>query len=95
MQTNQPNMKTVELLPNDRVAVFNGESIVKGRVKEVMANGRVMVTMSKDDTGSIFLREQIYPLYRKVGGLPVPHDYLYNSDGTANFTKTNPLDEAI
>jgi hypothetical protein len=60
------HIKEVELLEDDRVAVIIDGQIVKVRVAEIMNQGRVRVTRSQGDAGSVFLRAQIYPLYRYV-----------------------------
>lgn len=59
-------IKEVELLEDDRVAVIIDGQIVKVRVAEIMNQGRVRVTRSQGDEGTVFLRAQIYPLYRYI-----------------------------
>ena len=62
-------IKEVELMVNDRVLIFDTEqmTMVKVRVADVLMNGdRVRVTRHADDKGTVFHREQVYPLYRYV-----------------------------
>lgn len=56
----------MDILKDDRVAVIVEGKIVQARVAEPMAMGRFRLTFRKGDEGTVFLREQIFPLYRYV-----------------------------
>lgn len=74
----------MKLLKDDRVAVIVDGKIVKARVAEPMAMDRYRLTFNKTDAGSVFLREQIFPLYRYIPAmtdagpmmLPMPLDFV-------------------
>jgi hypothetical protein len=57
----------VPLKPKDRVLAIIDGKITECYVAEV-SGFAVKVTRNKDDEGTVFERDQIFPLYRKVKG---------------------------